>query len=729
MRVTNWLAMAITPFILNATSEPEAGRWQHQELLNQEMATRNELPPAATDFASVQDQEVESQKPSLCQSPFHVMHFDVRHTESKGVGYKNGYTTLEGFGIYDHNPYLMPFLDLRAHVFNNGKWAGNVGLGERTVIPSINHVFGLYCYYDIRQEDHGLTVNQISPGVELLGKRMEYRINGYFPVGRDESRHYDQKFKKFQGHRILIQEKKKYAMTGADTEVGAHITQSTQHDVYGGVGAYYFTAAPASLWGGKARLFWRYKEYISLEASYSYDRLFKNVFQGTIGFSCPLGNKIKRKGRNCPNANDLALSRAAFAPYRFEIPVVSTRKQTKTAINPLTGQPWTVWFVNNTSHSAGTFESPFPTLSEAQTASGPHDIVYVFPGNGSPQGMNVGITLQDNQALYGAGNVHDIHTTRGRIHIPAFSSTAPLLTNVSNILNNGNIVNLANNNEVSGMNLLVTQSGSSAINGSSNIYGTNINHNTILGNVDHNGIFITGSGPLDVSNNQVTGIFNSTSIGIFVKIEDGLFAKITVTNNICSGYLDGIDCGPSLNPTTSTGDITISGNLVSSFKQTGIFYPTGMANSIARLTNNTVLDNVSIGGGSTGGISVSLNTNPDSGTVFINNNTVMTTTPSLSVHSIAAELNIGNGSSAEMFITDNTIQVGAGAGSIGINMTTAATNTLYANIVGNQFQPQNPAGTTGINIAAPSSTIILEQFSNNSPATITFSGNVILPSD
>src|SRR4051812_23333446 len=74
------------------------------------------------------------QTDSGCHSPFHVMHLDVRHTEAKGVGYKDGYTTLEGFGIYDHNSYFMPFLDLRGHVFNNGKFAGNIGLGERTVI-------------------------------------------------------------------------------------------------------------------------------------------------------------------------------------------------------------------------------------------------------------------------------------------------------------------------------------------------------------------------------------------------------------------------------------------------------------------------------------------------------------------------------------------------------------------------------------------------------------------
>src|SRR3954467_12102897 len=131
--------VALTSFLLNA-QEPES----HKTLKNQQ-----------------------------CQSPLHAMHIDIRHTESKGLGYKDGYTTLEGFGIYDHNPYFMPFLDLRGHVFNNGKFAGNIGLGERTVIPSINHVFGFYAYYDVREAGHDFTVHQLSPGIELLGKRME----------------------------------------------------------------------------------------------------------------------------------------------------------------------------------------------------------------------------------------------------------------------------------------------------------------------------------------------------------------------------------------------------------------------------------------------------------------------------------------------------------------------------------------------------------------------------
>jgi hypothetical protein len=73
-------------------------------------------------------------------------------------------------------------------------------------------------------------------------------------------------------------------MAGGDAEVGAHITQSTTHDLYVGAGPYYFNGAGGD-WGGKGRVNWRYKEYVSLEASYSYDHVFKNIVQGTVALS------------------------------------------------------------------------------------------------------------------------------------------------------------------------------------------------------------------------------------------------------------------------------------------------------------------------------------------------------------------------------------------------------------------------------------------------------------
>ena len=308
-------------------------------------------------------------------------------------------------------------------------------------------------------------------------------MNGYFPVGKRQSHKYGHDFAKFDGNNILLQYKQKHVLTGGDAEVGAHLTQSTKYDLYAGAGPYYFGGGKAHGWGGKVRLLARYKEYISLEGSYSFDRVFRNIVQGTIGFNYPLGKKLTRKDKNCPQQNDLMLSRAAFAPYRFEIPVVKRVKRNTPAINPATGQPWQVWFVNNTSSSAGTFVSPFPTLAQAEAASSPNDMIYVFPGDGTTTGMDAGITLQDGQTLFGSGMAQKIQTTRGNMIIPAFSSTAPTVTS------SGNVVTIGNGNEVAGLNItLVQHTGGGnprgVVNSSTGISGAYIHDNVFTGSGD-----------------------------------------------------------------------------------------------------------------------------------------------------------------------------------------------------------------------------------------------------
>jgi hypothetical protein len=673
-------------------------------------------------YSQGQDQE------ASCHSPYHRMHFGVRHTEARGVGYRDGYTTLEGFGIYDHNPNFMPFLDLRGHVFNNGKLAGNVGIGERTVLSSINHIFGVYLYYDVRQENHRFTVNSLSPGIELLGKRMEYRMNGYFPVGGNHSYKYGYQFDKFHGNHILLRQKQKFAMKGGDAEIGTHITQSTRYDLYAGAGPYYFAAGGAHAWGGKVRLLGRYKEYVSLEASYSYDRTFRNIVQGTVGFNYPFGKKLSRKDRNCPQQNDLALSRAAFAPYRFEIPVVKTIKKNVKALNPATGKPWQVWFVNNTSSSNGTFESPFSTLFAASNASDVNDMIYVFPGDGTTKGMTTGIVLQNGQQLFGSGISHRITTAQGKITIPAFSTTSPTITNTASI------ITLANGNEVSGMNIAVTTAGINAIDGTAGINGVSIDRNSISGTVAYNAISVLGIGSLEFTNNNLIAPIDTSgaSNGITSFIQQGGFAKIDIEQNTISGYSKSIVAAPApLFPSTATGEILIANNVGSNFGLSGISCATGMPNTLTQILSNTLFDTGSQATVFTdsAAIAVSRNNLPNAGTCLISNNTIVSTNSNPAISGILTQLNLPNLSSAQMLIENNTVQVGTGAGSIGINvrMTSTASGTLCASITDNQVSLQAPSGTNGISISTgPLGIVDVQDFSGNIAPSISTSGNVIL---
>jgi len=593
------------------------------------------------------------------------MHASVRQNEARGIGYNKGYTTLEAFGIYDgYGSGFMPFIDLRGHVFNNGKLAGNLGIGERTFLPSINHTFGSYLYYDVRRVGHGLTVNQLSPGLELVGERMEYRINGYFPVGKLKGRQYRYEFDKFKGNSILLKSKQFQAMRGFDAEVGAHIPQNTTYDVYMAAGPYYFQSSNAHSWGGSARLLGRYKEYVSLEVTYSYDNLFRSVVQGSVALTLPFGGKLKRCGpdcgRGCPQTDNLLLSRAAFAPSRLEIPVVKKVHKREKAIDPATGKPWVVWFVNNTSHSAGTFESPFPTLLQAENASSPNDMIYVFSGDGTTNGMNAGITLQDGQNFFGSGVKQQFSTTKGTVTIPALSVNNPSISNTA-----GNVVTLGNGNVVSGFNVSVVNSNGIVNTGSIN--GATIMNNVIAIETSGNSIAVTGSGAVNISNNQINdlGGMGETAIGV---APTGGGMNGMISNNSTAGFTNGI----TIDPIAAAGyDFTLEGNTITNFRGIGIDVLSEGPSTID-IIGNTIETNLGMSGIMIGGAS----TDSD---VLIDDNYIV-------FNSAAATNGIGiTLGSSDIVISNNTVQSIPVSDFIGIGVTSIASGTInlemYSNTV------------------------------------------------
>lgn len=389
----------------------------------------------------------------------------LRHIESGGIGYKEGYTTLEAFFASDPRQWTVtPFLDTRAHVFNNGKWAANVGAGVRTLWE--NRAYGINTYYDYRNTGH-LHSNQIGIGLETLGELWDFRINGYLPVGRKISRPYDATFKAFSGNHMVVSQKYHSAMKGANAETGFHFAKVKSFDFYAAAGPYYFIGKKASAtWGGKARIGGTFKDMLTLEISDSYDRTFKNKFQGQLALSFAFGpkSKVKKQGRDCNVANTLC-SRMLQAVDRQEIIVIDNVRKNTVATDPATGLPYFFVFIDNTSHSDGTYESPYHSLAQAQDNSSANNILYVFPGDGTTTGMDSGIFLKANQKLWGSCISHSIQTSQGTISIPAQSSSSPTITN-TNVDTEGNAITLANNNAISG--IVIT----SALNDA--LYGTNL---------------------------------------------------------------------------------------------------------------------------------------------------------------------------------------------------------------------------------------------------------------
>lgn len=390
----------------------------------------------------------------------------VRHIEGGGIGYKHGYTTLEGFFAPQPNALRwMPFFDIRGHVFNDGKCAANMGFGLRRV--KAQRIYGVNAYYDYRNAKK-IHNSQCGFGIETLGKYGDFRVNGYFPVNKKIVPYGCKSFSHFSGNHILLSQKHQFAMTGFDAELGFNLGNARSFNFYAAAGPYYFSEKiEPNVWGGKARLACKYKEYVKIELSNSYDKKFYNRFQCQLTLTLPFGGG-STKSQDV--SDSYALERDTYCRMvhpveRKEIIVIGHKNKCTPAINPLTCQPYNVVFVDNTSHSLGTYESPYPTLIDAQNDSKVGDIIYVFPGDGTTAGMDAGIILKRNQKLWGSGISHGLQTADGIFIIPAQSFAAPKITN-TNIDTEGNAITLDTVNQIRG----ITITGAFA----DGVFGTNL---------------------------------------------------------------------------------------------------------------------------------------------------------------------------------------------------------------------------------------------------------------
>lgn len=224
------------------------------------------------------------------------------HTEGKGLGYRQGFTTL-GLFISPSNLWtqsIYPFLDAKCYCFNNGKFGSSVGIGERYLLPSCNVVLGANIYYDYRNVHHH-DLNQIGLGFEILSPNLDLRFNGYIPVGK-------QNFRKktlfdFSDGFLALRHKRTSAWSGMDAEVGTWLIKEHSCDWFGlylAAGPYYYfrdhkkrDGNHKHAFGGRARLLARIYDIIDLSVSSTYDSIWHTGVQGQLAITIPLSSDCK----------------------------------------------------------------------------------------------------------------------------------------------------------------------------------------------------------------------------------------------------------------------------------------------------------------------------------------------------------------------------------------------------------------------------------------------------
>lgn len=635
------------------------------------------------------------------------MRVTARHIDPQGIGYHQGYTTLEGFfGLPQCLDNLwVPFFDVRGHVFNDGRLAANAGVGLRYL--GVDRVWGANAYYDYRNT-HRQHYNQVGFGLENLGRVWDFRINGYFPVGTTKSPYYHTKFHEFEKHYAILERKYQFAMKGFDTEIGTHVKIGSK-PWYFAEGVYYLESHGKAAWGGQARLSIDILDYLRIEGNTSYDHIFKWIGQGQVSVIAPFGHRrnIKAKPqRSC--SRDVALVNRAFqAVARHEIIPVDTKHVYRKAINPTTDSPYVFYFVDNTSHSLGTFESPFSTLVAAQVASGPNDVIYVFPGNGTTFNMNQGIFLQDNQRLWGSGVAQSLPTTLGMISIPAQTSTSPQITNTS-----GDGVTLASNsyNEVSG--LIIRGATGDGIIGN-NMTSLDVLNTSVFGS-SNMGIALTQTSGSSLLSFTGVNASNNTFDGLNIQSQNA--ADVTLA--ISQGAFIANGVGQTANGITlaSTGTSLISGNFQNSAFQNnsndGIHLTSSSTSSLPvslNLSNNLFTNN------QLDGFYGDFSAGTATANIDLSKNTFTSNSSAGSLSSNAGCWLSFNGNNSSLIATNNQFSSNHQTGFI---LTNNGTNDFNYNLNGNQLignegygiYVSGASGTANINFTASNNQINLNYY-------------------
>lgn len=514
------------------------------------------------------------------------LYFSVKHREAGGIGYDHGYTSITGMLIPRISDNFIPFVDARFHLFNNGRFASNVGLGARVGLPWGNWALGANAYWDHRDSSH-LRVNGLGAGLEALNDWIDFRVNGYLPSGKTRSA--KKEFGHFSGNQILASQTFYQAIPSIFGEVGFSIPSKMRFvDLYFGVGPYYLFErrvqghkSVGDTWGVKGRLENQIIGGVSLAIEASYDREFRMTVQGVLKLTFPLGAHNLRPDRNywnaknCPKVSmrDHILMQPA---QRNEIIPIDDYKFSAPLVNSLTGRPFTMIFVNNINSipGEGTFENPFWSLNLAEENSSPGSMIYVFSGDGTPFHMEHGFTFQDNQRMFGSG----IPVEVGSITIP--SQTLGLEPTITNI--DGHAIRMANNTELAGfiidgaaLNGIVTEGTIGAV-----IRDNTIEYSTL------SGIDVTNTPEITIVNNTIR---RNTVHGIFsYKSTKGGESHRIIDNEIAHNQQKGIyyfSFGESdLNITSND----VIGNGSSGIDIFGNFLGKGPS---AVISNNTISDN------------------------------------------------------------------------------------------------------------------------------------------
>ena len=222
----------------------------------------------------------------------------VSSIQNGGVGYTDGYSSLDLFLMSKVASHYYLFVDGRFHLFNNGKNAWNLGMGGRSVSSWKPAAFGWNTFFDARNDKADF--QRVSIGVDGSLDRLFFASNGYFLIS-DQAKVWDSlDFRYAAGYKLSDLFEEDAFRYSWDAEAGCFPLIAGGCRGYLGIGPYYLRnnnlfADLKNIWGLKARAFLELKQICHLEFVFTNDPLFGTKYQGKIAitFSWPWEGRSK----------------------------------------------------------------------------------------------------------------------------------------------------------------------------------------------------------------------------------------------------------------------------------------------------------------------------------------------------------------------------------------------------------------------------------------------------
>ncbi len=368
----------------------------------------------------------------------------------RGLGYRGSYYTVGGFIPYAEDDLGGVWnADLRGHLSNYGGFFSNVGAVRKQFWGGTLFGVGVYWDYDGDQNQYsnttisdssgsyvfagGQTYNQVGVSTEWLTDYGNLRSNGYIPVGNTA-----QQMGPFVGNSLLCQNGINAGLAGADLEVGAYIPGLADWAGMVSVGGYAFGNARYNNVNGTDLVPYFGGVYTRMDLTlirnwdFSLQANNDSFFDWT-GFARLTYRMGGSRRRNVPDQIEQPMMRNEHVVRAHQAPVQ--------AINPMTGTPYEIFHVDNTTTTlpagTGTWENPFTTLQQAQdAATADYNIVFVHIGQSATCPYETpadGYQFQaNNQYLVGEGTSLQLCTANCGL-IDVWSNTAsslyPVITN------------------------------------------------------------------------------------------------------------------------------------------------------------------------------------------------------------------------------------------------------------------------------------------------------------